>query len=53
LNFFFEFALSRSHRVVSEEVFSSALGVMKFRTPEEAFERANHIRQGWLERRLD
>jgi len=29
--------------VVSEEVFSSALGVMKFRTPGEAFERANNI----------
>jgi aldehyde dehydrogenase (NAD+) len=30
-------------RVVSEEMFGSVLSVMTFRTPEEAFERANNI----------
>jgi aldehyde dehydrogenase (NAD+) len=35
-----------AHRVASEEIFGPVLSVMTFRTPEEAFERANNIPYG-------
>ena len=38
--------VTHSHRVASEEIFGPVLSVMTFRTPEEAFERANNIPYG-------
>jgi aldehyde dehydrogenase (NAD+) len=38
--------VTHAHRVASEEIFGPVLGVMTFRTPEEAFERANNIPYG-------
>jgi len=38
--------VTQAHRVASEEIFGPVLSVMTFRTPEEAFERANHIPYG-------
>ena len=35
--------VTHAHRVASEEIFGPVLSVMTFRTPEEAFERANNI----------
>jgi aldehyde dehydrogenase (NAD+) len=38
--------VTHAHRVASEEIFGPVLSVMTFRTPEEAFERANNIPYG-------
>src|SRR5947207_6752996 len=38
--------VTASHRVAQEEIFGPVLSVMTFRTPEEAFERANNIPYG-------
>jgi aldehyde dehydrogenase (NAD+) len=38
--------VTHAHRVASEEIFGPVLSVMTFRTPEEAFERANSIPYG-------
>ncbi len=38
--------VTMSHRVAQEEIFGPVLSVMTFRTPEEAFERANNIPYG-------
>ena len=38
--------VTHSHRVAQEEIFGPVLSVMTFRTPEEAFERANNIPYG-------
>ncbi|HVU26749.1 MAG TPA: aldehyde dehydrogenase family protein [Verrucomicrobiae bacterium] len=38
--------VTHSHRVATEEIFGPVLSVMTFRTPEEAFERANNIPYG-------
>jgi aldehyde dehydrogenase (NAD+) len=38
--------VTHSHRVANEEIFGPVLSVMTFRTPEEAFERANNIPYG-------
>ena len=38
--------VTHAHHVASEEVFGPVLSVMTFRTPEEAFERANNIPYG-------
>ena len=38
--------VTHAHRVASEEIFGPVLSVMTFRTPEEAFERANNIPDG-------
>ena len=38
--------VTQAHRVASEEIFGPVLSVMTFRTPEEAFERANNIPYG-------
>jgi aldehyde dehydrogenase (NAD+) len=38
--------VAHAHRVASEEIFGPVLSVMTFRTPEEAFERANNIPYG-------
>jgi len=38
--------VTQAHRVATEEIFGPVLSVMTFRTPEEAFERANHIPYG-------
>ena len=38
--------VTHAHRVASQEVFGLVLSVMTFRTPEEAFERANNILYG-------
>jgi aldehyde dehydrogenase (NAD+) len=38
--------VTHSHRVASEEIFGPVLSIMTFRTPEEAFERANNIPYG-------
>ena len=38
--------VTHAHRVASEEIFGPVLSVMTFRTPEEAFERANNISYG-------
>ena len=38
--------VTASHRVVQEEIFGPVLSVMTFRTPEEAFERANNTPYG-------
>ncbi|HEX7654049.1 MAG TPA: aldehyde dehydrogenase family protein [Verrucomicrobiae bacterium] len=35
--------VTHAHRVANEEIFGPVLSVMTFRTPEEAFERANNI----------
>ena len=35
-----------AHRIAQEEIFGSVLSVMTFRTPEEAFERANNTPYG-------
>ncbi len=39
--------VTHSHRVANEEIFGPVLSVMTFRTPEEAFERANNIPYGF------
>jgi acyl-CoA reductase-like NAD-dependent aldehyde dehydrogenase len=41
-----ELGVTHAHRVASEEIFGPVLSVMTFRTPEEAFERANNIPYG-------
>ena len=38
--------VTHAHRVANEEIFGPVLSVMTFRTPEEAFERANNIPYG-------
>lgn len=38
--------VTHAHRVASEEIFGPVLSIMTFRTPEEAFERANNIPYG-------
>ena len=38
--------VTHAHRVAQEEIFGPVLSVMTFRTPEEAFERANNIPYG-------
>jgi len=38
--------VTHGHRVAQEEIFGPVLSVMTFRTPEEAFERANNIPYG-------
>ena len=38
--------VTMSHRVAQEEIFGPVLSVMTFRTPEEAFERANNTPYG-------
>ena len=38
--------VTQSHRVAQEEIFGPVLSVMTFRTPEEAFERANNTPYG-------
>ena len=38
--------VTHAHRVATEEIFGPVLGVMTFRTPEEAFERANNTPYG-------
>jgi aldehyde dehydrogenase (NAD+) len=38
--------VTMAHRVAQEEIFGPVLSVMTFRTPEEAFERANNIPYG-------
>jgi aldehyde dehydrogenase (NAD+) len=38
--------VTASHRIAQEEIFGPVLSVMTFRTPEEAFERANNIPYG-------
>jgi aldehyde dehydrogenase (NAD+) len=38
--------VTHAHRVAAEEIFGPVLSVMTFRTPEEAFERANNIPYG-------
>ena len=38
--------VTHAHRVASEEIFGPVLSVMTFRTPEEAFERANNTPYG-------
>ena len=38
--------VTHAHRVAQEEIFGPVLSVMTFRTPEEAFERANNIPHG-------
>ena len=38
--------VTQAHRVATEEIFGPVLSVMTFRTPEEAFERANNIPYG-------
>lgn len=38
--------VTHAQRVASEEIFGPVLSVMTFRTPEEAFERANNIPYG-------
>ena len=38
--------MTHAHRVANEEIFGPVLSVMTFRTPEEAFERANNIPYG-------
>ena len=38
--------ITHARRVASEEIFGPVLSVMTFRTPEEAFERANNIPYG-------
>ncbi|HEX4264748.1 MAG TPA: aldehyde dehydrogenase family protein [Verrucomicrobiae bacterium] len=38
--------ITHAHRVAQEEIFGPVLSVMTFRTPEEAFERANNIPYG-------
>jgi aldehyde dehydrogenase (NAD+) len=38
--------VTQAHRVAQEEIFGPVLSVMTFRTPEEAFERANHTPYG-------
>ena len=38
--------VTHAHRVASEDIFGPVLSVMTFRTPEEAFERANNIPYG-------
>ena len=38
--------ISRTSHVTSEEIFGPVLSVMTFRTPEEAFERANNTPYG-------
>ena len=38
--------VTHAHRVVQEEIFGPVLSVMTFRTPEEAFERANNTPYG-------
>ena len=38
--------ITHSHRVAQEEIFGPVLSVMTFRTPEEAFERANNTPYG-------
>src|SRR5476651_1485762 len=38
--------VTHAHRVANEEIFGPVLSVMTFRTPEEAFERANNITYG-------
>src|SRR5258708_29711126 len=38
--------VTESHRVAQEEIFGPVLSVMTFRTPEEAFQRANNIPYG-------
>jgi aldehyde dehydrogenase (NAD+) len=38
--------VTHAHRIAQEEIFGPVLSVMTFRTPEEAFERANNIPYG-------